>query len=157
MNKSFLKLTIVFAFLLTSTHTFAQQFLWSTKQTAETKYVPLEEVTHEVLNFYNHYDYYYDGTGYSKAGFLKYFMKYDDKSQKAKDFRKMIQDTQELTVIAFKSNSGKGSEVMVMCIGKENVELVVFSNNLEDNALFTSNHSETERKKFVEWFNFLLQ
>ena len=152
MKKSILKLTIVFVFLLTFTNVSAQQFLWSTKQTESTKYVPLEEVTNEVLNFYNHYDFYYDGTGYSKAGFLKFFLKYDDKSEKSKVFKKMIQDTQELTVIAFKSNSGKGSEVMVMCINKENVELIVFSNNWEIDAISTDDASE-----FIKWFNGLLE
>ena len=155
MKRIILKQIACFLFVLFSVNIFSQQFLWSTKETTDTKYVPIENVTEEVMKFYDHYEFYFDGTGYSKAGFLKYFLKYDDKTQKSKDFRKMINEIVEPTIIAFKGNLGSGSTVLVMCITKDNVELVAFSNQYEENALNTYYGMKNERDKFERWLNSL--
>ena len=69
-----MKKFLVAFFLVAFTATvFGQQFLWTTIKDSATKYVPLESVTDKVLEFYDHYEFYNDGSGYSKAGFFKMF------------------------------------------------------------------------------------
>lgn len=152
------KFVLIFFFIVFTATAFGQQFLWTTLKDSATKYVPLENVTEKVLEFYDHYEYYYDGSGYSKDGFFKMFessQSYkNSNTSRWKDLKKKIYAMDSLTVIAFKSNLGQGSVILVMCISKENVNLISFSNNYERDALFT--HS-TERQKFSKWFETLLE
>lgn len=152
------KLALIFCFALFATTVFSQQFLWSTLKDSTTKFVPIEDVTEKVLEFFDHYKYYYDGSGYTKEGFLKSF----ESSEAFKnanislwqEIKKKIHEINSLTVIAFKSNSGTGSSVIVMCITKENVEMVTFSNEVSRGLLSAS---EYEREKFIKWFQTLLE
>ncbi len=155
MRTFLLRITLLFMLLPISV--FSQQFLWSTINKENSIYVPIENVTDEVMKFYNHYEFYYDGTGYNKEGFLKYFLKFDNKSQDLKDFKKLISEIKDTTVMAFKSNLGKGSVIMVMIIGEKNVDFVAFSNNYESDVLLTHNYSRDEREKFERWFSQLLR
>ena len=152
------KFLLIFPFIVFTSNAFGQQFLWTSLKDNTTKYVPLENVTNKVLEFYDQYKFYYDGSGYSKDGFFKMFE--GSKSFKNsnnslwKDLKKKINAMDSLTVIAFKSNLGQGSVILVMCISKENVNLISFSNNYEKDALFT--HS-AERQNFSKWFKTLLE
>lgn len=136
---------------------FGQQFLWSTVKDTTSKYVPIDDISSKVLEFYDHYEYYYDGAGYSKDGFVKSFeasQSYKNSSTSGwKNFKKKIYEIKDLAVFAIRLNSGKGSEVMVLCISKENVNTLVFSNTYGRDALFT--HS-SDREKFAKWFETLL-
>jgi hypothetical protein len=145
---------IVFAlFLVTLTSSvFGQQRLWTTvkndNDTSGTKYVPLTNVTKEVLTFYDQYDYYFDLSGYSKKRFIEEInYGFDDWT--------WLYDIKELTVFALKSNEGRGSLTMVMCISKDNVNLLLFSSDilLHKNPQSTSSY---ERDKFAKWFKTLL-
>jgi len=132
------------------------QSLWSTVKDTAIKYVPLEDVTNEVLEFYDHYKFYFDDAGLSKEGFLKSIegsQSYKNKTSQWKDFKKKIDEINDLTVFAFRSNSGKGSGILVLCVTKENLNFITFSNTYKADALFTNS---SDRKKFASWFKTLL-
>lgn len=155
MDKMMKNIGFIFCFIIFTSSAFGQQFLWSTVKDSTIKYVPLENVTNEVLEFYDHYDLYYDGAGFSKEGFFKMFegsqsYKNSNTSQ-WKYFKQKIDKINDLTVFAFRSNSGKGSAILVLCVTKENVNLITFSNIYEGDAQFT-----TDREKFAKWFKTLL-
>lgn len=151
------KLLLIFSFIVFTATTFGQQFLWTTLKDSATKYVPLENVTEKILEFYDHYEFYYDGSGYSKDGFFKMFEGSksfkNSNASRWKGLKKKIYEIDSLTVIAFKSNLGQGSVILVICISKENVNLISFSNNYERDAILTYS---TDRRKFAKWFNTLL-
>lgn len=152
------RLILTLCFILFASTSFCQQFLWSTINDSSTKYVPIENITDKVLDYYDHYKVHYDGSGYNKTGFFKEFEK--SKSFKSvspsfwKELKQKIIQINSPMAFAFKDNSGHGSEVMVMCISKDNVNMIVFSNNYEPDALL--NYS-TEREKFAKWFKTLLE
>lgn len=152
-----MKKAILFIFFLLFNSTFfGQQFLWSTLENNSVKHVPLENITEEVLKFYDHYDQYHDGAGYSKINFLKTIEKYGDSSESWKNFKQMILKTETLTVFAMRSNTGKGSAVFVICVNKENVNYIIFSNTYEI-ASETIVHIDSEREKFTKWLQTLLE
>lgn len=151
------KLVLIFFFLVFTITSFGQQLLWTTIKDSDTKYVPLENVTEKVLEFYDHYKFYFDGTGFSKHGFFNMFegsqtFKNSNTSH-WKDLKKKIYENDSLSIIAFKDNLGQGSVILVMCISKENVNLISFSNNYEQDAISTYS---TDREKFAKWFKTLL-
>jgi hypothetical protein len=134
-----------FFFILTIS-AFGQQFLWSTLSDKAERFVPINNVTREVLEFYDQYELYLDYSGFSKDRFIESFdYGFDDWS--------WLYDINELTVFALRSNSGRGSIVIVMCISKNNVNTIIFSNNYEPGCILT--HS-TDREKFSRWFRTLL-
>ncbi|MDP2176491.1 MAG: hypothetical protein Q8K70_11330 [Bacteroidota bacterium] len=137
--------------LVVSSTTFAQQFLWSTvlpdSGTAK-KYVPLENVETEVLTFYDQYPYYFDLSGYNKQRFIKEItFGFDDWT--------WLNKIETLTVFAYKSNTGQGSVIMLLCVSKDNVNLLLFSNDIMAHKNPQST-SEYERGKFMKWFKTLL-
>lgn len=149
------KIRILFFLVIFNTSVFGQQFLWSTSSTEKStlKYVPLENVIDEVLNFYKHYKYYNDGAGYSKNNFLKAIEKYGDNSENWKNFKQNILKIDNLTVFAIRGNNGEGSIVLVICITKENVNFVSFSNNIENGSQFADG---IEKEEFKNWFKTLM-
>ena len=138
---------LVFFFIL-AVSAFGQQFLWSTVKRDGVRNVPINNVTKEVLEFFDQYDLYYDFSGFNKERFIE---KFDYGFGKWE----WLNEIQDLTVFAIRSNSGRGSVVLVMCISKNNVYTLVFSNNLEPelgyNYVFT-----TDKTKFTNWFKTLL-
>jgi hypothetical protein len=148
MENEMKKICFFILFSVLAFSAFGQQFLWSTMKRDGIKNVPINSVTREVLEFFDQYDLYYDFSGFSKERFIEKF-----------DYGfgewKWLNDIQELTVFALRSNSGRGSVVLVMCISKNNVNTLVFSNNLEPelgyNYVFTH-----DRTKFTNWFKTLL-
>jgi hypothetical protein len=145
---------IAFALLLTTltSSLFGQQRLWTTVKndddTSGTKYVPLTNVTKEVLTFYDQYDYYFDLSGYSKKRFIEEInYGFDDWN--------WLYEIKDLTVFALKSNEGRGSLIMVMCVSKDNVNLLLFSSDilLHENPQRTGTY---EKEKFSRWVKTLL-
>jgi len=54
------------------------------------------------------------------------------------------------TAFAFKANDGRGSLVIVMLLQNDNVDLIIFSSNLNQGA---KNATSVERRKFTKWFS----
>ena len=145
-------LLISFLFLFFFSSSFSQQFLWSTFETdtISQKVVSIKDVNKEILKFYSHYDKHYDLSGYSKERFIK------EEDYGFEDWE-FINDIEELTVFALKSNTGSGSIVLVMFISKRNINLIIFTNNpieYDSNYLF---NSEYKKDKFENWLDTLKQ
>jgi hypothetical protein len=140
------KIGFLIFFLVLAVSAFGQQFLWSTVRGNDSKYVQMSSVSREVLTFYDQYKYYYDFSGFSKDRFIDFF----DYGFEDWDW---LYNIEELTVFALRSNSGRGSVVLVMCISKDNVNTIVFSNTLERDAIWTH---QSDRDKFNRWFRTIL-
>lgn len=147
------KSQILLCFLFFNSFVFGQQTLWTTIENTSSKYVAKENVVNEVLSFYNHYQFYNDGSGYTKSNFLNVIEKYGDKSEKWNNFKQTILKIENLTVFAIRSNTGFGSIVLVICVTKENVNFVSFSNNWERGSQMANGIDENE---FSNWFKTLL-
>ena len=144
---------IVFTILLLTSTSFAfgQQAIWSTVEKDSLKrlnqYVPLNNVTKEVLEFYDMYDLYYDLTGYSKDEVLGMI-------QLSPAEQKKIKDVTHLTVMAMRTNYGKGSCVVVAIIDGENINMIIFANSAFMGGSFELTSDDA---KFTKWFNTLLK
>jgi hypothetical protein len=149
MNKFIL---LFFLYLLTQELN-AQQFLWSTAENDDFEHVSIENVTNRVLDIYDVYDYYSDGTGYSKSNFLKILEKYSGNSKNWELLKKEIEDIDKLTVFAIKDNLGKGSVILIVLISSKGVDMIAFTNNFELDIIYTFPY---EKEKFEKWFNSLL-
>ncbi len=148
------KITFIFFLTLLSSYAFSQQFLWSTAKDTSLKfmrYIPLDSVLDEVLELYEQYEFYFDGSGYSKDGFFKTFENSQSfkKSNNSRwnNLKKKIYSINDLTVYAFKDNLGHGSVILIVCVTKDNVDMLSFSNNYESDALVT-----VDKEKFSKWF-----
>jgi hypothetical protein len=141
----------IFLLVITSA-AFGQQFLWKTESDTAmfkaAKIVPLNKVTSEVLKFYSQYNYYCDFSGYSKERFLEKF------DYGFKDWT-WLNDINNLTVFALRSNPGTGSVVIVMCVSKDNVNTIIFSNYVLECGS-TMSTPEYDAQKFASWFKTLL-
>lgn len=152
------KLTLILWYMVFTSTAFGQQFLWTTLKDSTAEYVPIEKVTEKVLAYYDHYKTYFDGTGFSKAGFFK-FLESSASLNNAdtllwNGLKRKINIIDSMTVMAFKSNLGSGSFILVMCISKENVDFIRFSNNFERGAILSSSY---DKEKFEKWFKTLLE
>ncbi len=142
---------IVILLLTLTNSAFGQQFLWSTVKSDSggvKKYVPLSSISKEVLTFHDQYKFYFDLSGYSKKRFIEEInYGFDDWN--------WLYDIKDLTVYAWKSNTGSGSVVMILCVSKDNVNLVLFSSDImaHENPQTTN---EYEKDKFISWFKTLL-
>jgi hypothetical protein len=151
------KNVLVFCFLIFTSSVFGQQFLWSTVNDTAFRHVPLDSVSNDVLVFYDHYQFYHDGAGFTKAGFVKFFE--GSQSYKTlnnsqwKALKKTIYEISDISVFAFRVNSGQGSVILVMCVSKDNVNFISFSNNYENDSVVTYS---TKRENFASWFKTLL-
>jgi hypothetical protein len=140
------KIGFMVLFLIVSFTVFGQQFLWSTIRNNDTQYVPLNNVTREVLKFYDQYRFYYDFSGFSKDRFIEFFdYGFDD--------WEWLYDIEDLTVFALRSNAGRGSVVLIMCISKDNVNTIIFSNFVDGDFIMTY---DSDKEKFTNWFRTLL-
>jgi hypothetical protein len=129
---------------------FGQQFLWSTVQDSDTRYVSLNNVIKEVMNFYDQYDYYYDFSGFDKNTFIDKFENNDDSWE-------WIYEIDSMTVIAMRtyieSIIGGGSAVYIICIDNDSIDLIVFSSVYDTGCTTTSSY---RRDRFQNWFRALL-
>jgi hypothetical protein len=117
---------------------------WSTSKDDDTKYVPLNNVTREVLDFFDQYDLYMILPVSVKKDLLKVLIMVLGNG---------LNDIEDLTVFALRSNSGRGSVVLVMCISKENVNTIIFSNSVLERDY--SYILTIDRNKFTNWFKTL--
>lgn len=148
-----LKNYILVIFMVTiSSALFGQQNLWTTfkptNDSIKTKVISMSDVPNEVLKIYDQYNYYFDLTGYTKKRFIKEMdMGFNDWT--------WLNEINELTVFALKSNTGYGSYVLVLCVSKDNANMLIFSNNITQrkNPQGTVSY---EREKFKNWFETLL-
>ena len=144
------KLLISFLFSFFFSSSFSQQFLWSTFETdtISQKVVSIKDVNKEILKFYSHYDKHYDLSGYSKERFI-------NEVDYGFENWEFINDIEELTVLAVKSNTGSSSVVLVMFISKRNINLIIFTNNTieyDTNYLYNSGD---DKDKFENWLDTL--
>lgn len=145
------RIGMIFFLLVLTNSVFGQQFLWSTAKSDSSvakKSIPLNSVSKEVLTFYDQYNYYFDLSGYSKKRFIEEInFGFDDWN--------WLNEINDLTVYALRSNTGSGSVIMVMCVTKDDVNLVLFSSDImaHNNPQSTG---ESEKNKFVSWFKTLL-
>jgi len=135
---------IIFSILALSAY--GQQFLWSTVKNNDVKYIPLNNVPKEVLTFYEQYKYYLDYSGFSKKRFIEIF----DYGFEGWDW---LYEIERLTVSALRSNDGQGSIVLVMCVSKDNINTLIFTNTYERGAIMTYS---SDKEKFSKWFKTLL-
>jgi len=133
-------------FAVLSFSAYGQQLLWSTIDGNDSKYVPFNNVTSEVLTFYDQYELYYDFAGFSKERFIENF------DYGFEDWE-WLYEIEDPTVFALRSNSGHGSVVLVMCISQGNVNTIVFSNTVERDFRMTH---RSEKEQFSNWFRTLL-
>jgi hypothetical protein len=112
----------------------------------------LDNVTKEVLSFYDQYNYYYDAAGFSKDRFFEFVENSEINSDNWKNVKKKIYDIEELTVFALRDNLGRGSVIFVVCISKDDVNMFIFSNTYKTDAIRTYQH---ERERFANWFRTL--
>jgi hypothetical protein len=140
------KALFVFIFLIIVFSIYGQQSLWSTVRGNDIKYVSLNNVTKEVLTFYEQYRYYLDYSGFSKNRFIEMF------DYGFEDWN-WLYDIEELTVFALRSNDGQGSVVLVMIVSKENVNTLIFTNSIERGVISTYS---SDKDKFTRWFRTLL-
>jgi hypothetical protein len=140
------KLMFLAFFSLISFSVFGQQVLWSTIEGKDTKYIPIRNVIREVVKFYEQYKYYIDCSGYSKDRFIENF------DYGFEDW-KWLYDINDLTVFALRSNMGRGSVVLVMCISRNNVNTIIFTNVLEQDCI---SEYGIYPEKFARWFETLL-
>lgn len=139
-----------FLLLVLVVFAFGQQALWSTEENNKIKYIPYNNVTKEVLEFYDLYKFYFDFTGFNKEKFIEYF------KGEEKDWN-WIYDIREKAVFALRSPIEGGSAITVLCIDKDNFHMVVFSNVYDAGANLTYNgEMGKDRERFERWFKTLL-
>jgi len=128
-----------------------QQFLWSTHEIrrqlgSNVDIIPLSNVFDRVMDYYHFYDFYYDLTGFSKDGFNDFLKKDVKTANSIKWDSTMAFD--EPAAFAFKGNNGQGSHIVVILTQKENIDLLVFSNDGGRGAILTSS-----KEKFDRWLS----
>jgi hypothetical protein len=141
--------------LIKSSDVSGQQVLWTTMEgIPNEKYLPLESVKGKILEYYDTYEFYIDGSGYNIDSFLKIFKL---GSQIGEFKKKMKEKNIKKLVLCLKDNTGKGSRISVLIIGQKNFDMVGFSNVYSSGIQSTLSYSETERKKFERWFDTLME
>lgn len=132
----------------------SQQLLWTTASDAKEKKIPKSQVVNEVLKQYDFYSFYYDATGYTQESFASLLKggKGISGSSTSKNPKvdSRLAGIKEPTIFAWKDNTGTGSLVMILSIDGDNVDMLVFSNQIESG--FTSTN-KSDRNKFSKWLN----
>lgn len=139
--------------LMLPCYAFGQQLLWSTTEPKElkdasTNLITINNVAEKVMDYYDFYDYYYDLTGFSRDGFKAFLEKNAETANSIQWDPAITFD--EPTAYAFKANDGRGSLVIVMLLQNDNVDLILFSNEVGQGAV--SAHS-VEKEKFTKWLS----
>src|SRR5690554_1798142 len=135
----------------------SQQVIWSTVENDSIggraiKHVPIDEVIHEVGKFYDFYDFYYDGTGYSKemqAVEFEAAEKNDPGNSSLRSFMLRKFSSVEPVAVCLKTNEGRGSIISVIYINGSNLDMLAYSNQYEEGGNFAHN---VDREKFLNWF-----
>lgn len=131
---------------------YSQQLLWTTASDAKEKKIPKSQVINEILKQYDFYEYYVDATGFTRESFTS--MLKEGKGVKGATTSKdpkvdsRLAGIKEPTIFAWKDNTGSGSLVIVLSVNGDNIDMLVFSNQIEFGSISTS---EYDRNKFSKW------
>jgi len=149
----------VFLIFVLAAFTFGQQALWTTLENDELKCIPYNSVIEEVLEFYDLYEYYFDYTGYKSEKIMEIFFDYSnfEEEEYNLDNLNLENGIDENVAFACKIPKEGGSAIIVLCIDKNNFDMVVFSNVYDYGANNTYyGERENDRKRFQKWFKTLL-
>ena len=148
------KISFIFLLLILSAFAAGQLALWTTVKSDKIKNIPDENVTKEVLEFYDLYKFYFDFTGFTKEAFKE---KFPQNFNREGENWNWLDDIEERSVYALRTPIEGGSAIVVLCIDKNNFHMVIFSNVYDSGANMTYNGEiENERKRFEKWFKTLL-
>lgn len=162
-----MKKTILIILIFVSAKSFGQQFQWTTNksglfQGSEIKVIPIDKVQNKLLEYFESYDNYYDGTGYTKDGFFREFegnnsnIESDNKNWDY--FKKSIYNISELTISCVKTNLGSGSSILILIVKKDNIDVISFSNQLSRGAISTYNGKIDDKKtRFIKFYKSLIE
>lgn len=162
-----MKKTILIILIFVSAKSFGQQFQWTTNksglfQGSEIKVIPIDKVQNKLLEYFESYDNYYDGTGYTKDGFFREFegnnsnIESDNKNWEY--FKKSIYGINELTISCVKTNLGSGSSILILIVKKDNIDVISFSNALSRGPISTSNGRIDDKKtRFIKFYKSLIE
>ncbi len=149
-----IKMVFNFLLLVLTVSGFGQQALWSTVGNNDIKYIPYNNVTKEVLEFYDLYKFYFDFTGFNKDELKKIAIEKYNHDEKDWNW---INDIEERAVFAFRTPIEGGSAIILWCIDKNNFHMVIFSNVYDSGANMTYNgEMRSDRERFEKWFKTLL-
>ena len=162
-----MKKLILFLLIFVSVNSYGQQILWTTNQNglfqnSEIKVVPKDKVLNKLLEYYENYELYYDGTGYTKDGFFREFegdhSNFEVDNQKWDYFKKSIYGINELTISCVKTNLGRGSNILILIVKKDNIDYITFSNQYTSGSILTHNGRINDSKvRFMKFYNSLIE
>ena len=158
-----MKKIILLALIFISFSSYGQQFLWTTNNNglfpnSNIKVIPKEQVLDKLIEYFEMYDYYYDLTGYTKAGFFNTYGKSYSANADWQKFKKSVLEIRELTITSSKSNSGNGSSILVLIVNKDNFEAIRFSNEVGIGAELTSQgRISSSKERFIKFYQSLIE
>jgi hypothetical protein len=163
-----MKKLIFLLLVFVSLNSFGQQFQWTTNKSglflnSEIKVVSQDKVLDKLLEYFESYKYYYDGTGYTKSGFFREFsdsnpyVGTDNKNWE--EFKKSMNEINDLTITCLKNNFGGGSNMWVLIVNKERLDVISFSNEIERRGgISTYNGRVSDSKtRFIKFYNSLFE
>jgi len=142
------KICLAIVILALAVSVFGQQALWTTELSGDApRYVTLPNVTKEVLAIYDQYSYYYDFTGYDKDTFINTFG----------DDWEWVYDINSKVALALRVNIEGGSAVYVICVDRQGVNMLAFSNVRDTGSGVKPTVTASNRRtQFERWFKTIL-
>jgi len=134
-------------FLFFSLNSFGQQFLWTTNKNglfpnSDMKVISNDEVVDKLKFYYETYDSYYDGTGFTKEGFFKMF-------ETSNSFKTTNKNSWEL----FK----KSITEINLIVNKDNFDQIMFVNNPTEEGYILTLGLIVGFPKFEKFYNSLIE
>ena len=131
----------------------AQQLLWTTDKRYSSSVITNDAVFDEVMKFYDFYEMYFDGTGYTKTEFASMLRSnWIFSGSNVANISKLelhLPQIKSPTYFAYKGNTGNGAIIYILCMDNESLDVIAFSNIPKSSPNLTS---ETNRDKFMNWF-----
>lgn len=144
---------ICLGFLLLVNVLSAQQLLWTTDKRYSSSVITNDAVFDEVMKFYDFYEMYFDGTGYTKNEFASMLRSnWIFSGSNVANISKLelhLPQIKSPTYFAYKGNTGNGAIIYILCMDDESLDVIAFSNIPKSSPNLTS---ETNRDKFMNWF-----
>jgi hypothetical protein len=132
-----------------------QQLLWTTSPNSSIKTISTDVALGKILEYYDYYDMYYDGTGYSKKGFLEQFeglKSYQNiDKQNWEEIKNKLLNADELIISAVKVNEGIGSMIYIFFASKKNIDYIYFADTIGFGGNLT-----TDKDRFKKWIKSIL-
>lgn len=143
-------LIITLIFLLISNTFFAQQLMWTTEASMDKsgkKTIKYKEIDEKTLEYYDHYEFHYDYSGFDMDGFIELMYEVSGKDLQ------FFANIENPISLAMRVNDGEGSSVvMVIFLGKDYGNMIFFSNEVKSNFIMNMEH---DRPKFKKWLKSL--